>query len=92
MYDEYGVFLKVWPSQEGHDDELDARLEFDSHVNAARKDVVDLFVNAMKDVDAYLKKKAPAINREASRTFSESKTSKVCSMQKKIESLKKNKR
>ena len=50
-----------------------------------RKEIVTDSVDTARKVTAYLKKMAPVINRESSRTFHESK----CSMQKRIESFRK---
>lgn len=50
-----------------------------------RKEIVTDSIDTARKVTAYLKKMAPVINRESSRTFHESK----CSMQKRIESFRK---
>ncbi len=60
---------------------------FDGELYPTRKEIVNDSVDTARKVTAYLKKMAPIINRESSRTFHESK----CSMQKKIESFKKSK-
>lgn len=58
---------------------------FDGELYPTRKDIVEDSVDTARKITAYLKKMAPIINRESSRTFHESK----CSMQKRIESFRK---
>lgn len=63
----------------------DPSLLFDDEPYPTRKEIVMDSIDKARKVTAYLKKMAPAINRESSRTFHESK----CSMQKRIESFRK---
>ena len=65
----------------------DPDLLFDGESYPTRKEIVTDSIDKVRAVTAYLKKMAPIINRESSRTFHESK----CSMQKKIESFKESK-